>query len=222
MKYKYRLVENEEPTTPDDGGEENGLKKMQFPQELKLTTHRNVKVDDIVDILENPKYFSTIFIGKSNNLLDLEKKVFGDKPTSEKFITINQKIYNENGNKLYKEIVDSVGNFEVDGDGKTKTIKQKDKITGKTLFMFPINSAKNQKLISNYLKIKPKINIKFKKIDNFTLTFPMSSKSDVEKILNNAKEANVISSKDYSLETIDKLDENKLRESIKEILKKIK
>jgi PHD/YefM family antitoxin component YafN of YafNO toxin-antitoxin module len=50
----------------------------------------------------------------------------------------------------------------------------------------------------------------------------MSSKSDVEKILNNAKEANVISSKDYSLETIDKLDENKLRESIKEILKKIK
>lgn len=222
MKYKYILVENEEPTTLDDGGEENGLKKMQFPQELKLTTHRNVKVDDIVDILENPKYFSTIFIGKSNNLLDLEKKVFGDKPTSDKFITINQKIYNENGNKLYKEIVDSVGNFEVDGDGKTKTIKQKDKITGKTLFMFPIKTAKNQKLISDYLKIKPKINIKFKKIDNFTLTFPMSSKSDVEKILNNAKEANVISSKDYSLETIDKLDENKLRESIKEILKKIK
>ena len=88
--------------------------------------------------------------------------------------------------------------------------------------MFPIKTAKNQKLISDYLKIKPKINIKFKKIDNFTLTFPMSSKSDVEKILNNAKEANVISSKDYSLETIDKLDENKLRESIKEILKKIK
>lgn len=222
MKYKYRLVENEEPSTPDDGGEENGLKKMQFPQELKLTTHRNVKVDDIVDILENPKYFSTIFISKSNNLLDLEKKVFGDKPTSDKFITINQKIYNENGNKLYKEIVDSVGNFEVDGDGKTKTIKQKDKITGKTLFMFPIKTAKNQKLISDYLKIKPKINIKFKKIDNFTLTFPMSSKSDVEKILNNAKEAKVISSKDYSLETIDKLDENKLRESIKEILNKIK
>lgn len=183
MKYKYRLVENEEPSTPDDGGEENGLKKMQFPQELKLTTHNKINADDIIDILENPKYFSTIFISKSNNLLDLEKKVFGDKPTSDKFITINQKIYNENGNKLYKEIVDSVGNFEVDGDGKTKIIKQKDKTTGKTLFMFPIKTTKNQKLISDYLKIKPKINIKSKKIDNFTLTFPMSSKSDVEKIL---------------------------------------
>jgi hypothetical protein len=76
--------------------------------------------------------------------------------------------------------------------------------------MFPIKTTKNQKLISDYLKVKPKINIKSKKIDNFTLTFPMSSKSDVEKILSNAKEAKVISSKDYSLEQIDKLDENKI------------
>ena len=52
MKYKYKLVENEEPTT-NGGGEESGLRRMDIPKELKLTTHGNVTTDDIIRILEN-------------------------------------------------------------------------------------------------------------------------------------------------------------------------
>lgn len=212
MKYKYRLVENEESTT--NGGEENGLRKMDIPKELKLTTHGNVTADDIISILEDPKYLSTVFIGKSENLLDLERKVFGDKPISDKFINTNKKIYNENGVKLYKEIEKAVGKeFE-----KNFIIKKDE--NNKIMFAFPVKTSSSQDLVAAYLKIKPKTDIKPKKIDDSTLIFNTSDKKDIEKILNAAKEAKAISSKDYSLETIDKMDENKLRESIKEIIHK--
>jgi len=213
MKYKYRLVENEEPTT-NGGGEESGLRRMDIPKELKLTTHRNVTADDIISILEDPKYLSTVFIGKSENLLDLERKVFGDKPTSDKFVNTNKKIYNENGVKLYKEIEKAVGKeFE-----KNFVIKKDE--NNKIIFAFPVKSSSSQDLVTAYLKVKPKTDIKPKKVDDSTLTFNTSDKKDIEKILNAAKEAKAISSKDYSLETIDKEDEDKLRESIKEIMRK--
>jgi hypothetical protein len=213
MKYKYKLVENEEPTT-NGGGEESGLRRMDIPKELKLTTHRNVTADDIISILEDPKYLSTVFIGKSENLLDLERKVFGDKPTSDKFVNTNKKIYNENGVKLYKEIEKAVGKeFE-----KNFVIKKDE--NNKIIFAFPVKSSSSQDLVTAYLKVKPKTDIKPKKVDDSTLTFNTSDKKDIEKILNAAKEAKAISSKDYSLETIDKEDEDKLRESIKEIMRK--
>ena len=205
MKYNYKLVENEEPTT-NSGGEESGLRKMDIPKELKLTTHGNVTADDIISILEDPKYLSTVFIDKSENLIDLEKKVFGDKPISDKFVNTNKKIYNENGVKLYKEIEKAVGKeFE-----KNFVIKKDE--NNKIMFAFPVKTSSSQDLVAAYLKIKPKTDIKPKKIDDSTLTFNTSDKKDIEKILNAAKEAKAISSKDYSLETIDKTDESKLNE----------
>jgi hypothetical protein len=225
MKYKYRLVENEEPTTPDSGGEENGLRRMDIPKELKLTTHGNVTADDIIRILEDPKYFSDAFIFKPDDLKDFERKVFGDKPTSDKFINTNKTIYDENGIKLYNEIENSVKDrFE-----RKDFIIKKDK-SNKTIFAFPIKNKKHQDLVVAYLNVKPKTYIKPKKIVNpktneVYLTFNTSDKKDIEKILKAAEKAvdpktnqKAISSKDYSLETIDKEDENKLRESIKEII----
>ena len=214
MKYKYKLVENEEPTT-NGGGEESGLRRMDIPKELKLTTHGNVTADDIIRILEDPKYFSDAFIHKPDDLKDFERKVFGDKPTSDKFINTNKTIYDENGIKLYNEIENSVKDrFE-----RKDFIIKKDK-SNKTIFAFPIKNKKHQDLVVAYLNVKPKTYIKPKKIDDSTLTFNTSDKKDIDKILKAAQEAKAISSKDYSLETIDKEDEDKLRESIKEIIRK--
>ena len=150
MKYKYKLVENEEPTT-NGGGEESGLRRMNIPKELKLTTHGNVTADDIIRILEDPKYFSDAFIYKPDDLKDFERKVFGDKPTSDKFINTNKTIYDENGIKLYNEIENSVKDrFE-----RKDFIIKKDK-SNKTIFAFPIKNKKHQDLVVAYLNVKPK------------------------------------------------------------------
>jgi len=196
MKYKYRLVENNTP----DGGEENGLKKIDNPKELRLTTHGNVTADDVINILKNPEYFSTVFIDKSKDLLSLERKVFGDKPSSSIFVNTNKNIYSENGVKLYKEIEKTVGrefkkNFIIKRDSNNKII-----------FAFPVKDITNQKILSDFLNIKPKVDIKSQKINDSTLIFDKVYEKDIEKILKTAKEAKAISSKDYSLETIDKAD----------------
>ena len=97
-KYKYRLVEQDEP---QGGGEESGLKGVKIEQELILTTKNDLTVDKILDILKDPKYLSGVYTSKSKELLDLETKVFGNKVTNPRQVKTNKNIYDENGIKLY-------------------------------------------------------------------------------------------------------------------------
>ena len=207
-KLKYKLVEQDEP---QGGGEENGLKGINIEQELTLITKNDLTSDQVLAILKDPKYLGGVYTAKSKELLDFEKKVFGDKPTNPTQSKNNKKIYDENGIKLYKEIEVATGkSFE---RGKDKFTSGKE--NGKEIFVFPIKSPKNLSLVQDYLKEKTKTQIKPKVVDTNTLKFPLSDKSDLEKILKNAEDAKVISGKDYTLEKTDKLDENKLRNAIK-------
>lgn len=213
-KFKYKLVEQDEP---QGGGEENGLRGIKVEQELTLTTMNDLTSEKVLAILKDPKYLGGIYTAKSRELLDFEKKVFGDKPTNPTQAKNNKKIYDENGIKLYKEIETATGKaFE---RGKDKFISKKD--GGKELFVFPIKSPKNLSLVQDYLKEKTKTQIKPKVVDAHTLKFPLSDKSDLEKILKNAEDAKAISDKDYTLEKTDKLDENKIRQTIREQFSKI-
>lgn len=214
-KFKYKLVEQDEP---QGGGEESGLKGIKVEQELTLTTMNDLTSEKVLAILKDPKYLGGIYTAKSKELLDFEKKVFGDKPTNPTQAKNNKKIYDENGVKLYKEIETATGKtFE---RGKDKFVSKKDN-DGKEMFVFPIKSPKNLSLVQDYLKEKTKTQIKPKVVDANTLKFPSSDKSDLEKILKNAEDAKVISSKDYTLEKTDKLDENTIRQAIKEQFSKI-
>jgi len=214
-RFKYRLVEQDEP---QGGGEESGLKGVKIEQELILTTKNDLTVDKILDILKDPKYLSGVYTSKSKELLDLETKVFGNKVTNPRQVKTNKNIYDENGIKLYQEIEKIAGGKFERGAGKF--ITQKDD-KGKELFVFPIKSPANLDLVKKYLGEKSKTQIKPKVIDNNTLKFQLPDKSDLEKILANAEKAKVISSKDYSLEKTDKLDESKVRQNVKEQIKKL-
>jgi len=214
-KFKYRLVEQDEP---QGGGEESGLKGIKIEQELILTTKNDLTADKILAILEDPKYLGGVYTSKSKELLDFETKVFGNKVTNPKQVKTNKNIYDENGIKLYQEIEKIAGGKFERGAGKF--ITQKDD-KGKELFVFPIKSPSNLDLVKKYLGEKSKTQIKPKVVDDNTLKFQLPDKSDLEKILANAEKAKVISSKDYSLEKTDKLDESKVRQNVKKQLFKM-
>jgi Na+-transporting NADH:ubiquinone oxidoreductase subunit NqrC len=218
-KFKYKLVEQDEP---QGGGEESGLKGIKVEQELTLTTMNDLTSEKVLAILKDPKYLKgveNVYVDKSEELLNLEKQVFGDNPTNPKKDPVNKEIYVKNGVELYKKIEAATNKKFERGIGKfiTNVRKKGDK----ELFTFPIKSSSNLDLVKTYLGEKSKTQIKPKVVDANTLKFPLSDKSDLEKILKNAEDAKVISSKDYTLEKTDKLDENTIRQAIKEQFSKI-
>ena len=178
--------------------------------------------EKVLAILKDPKYLKgveNVYVDKSEELLNLEKQVFGDNPTNPKKDPVNKEIYVKNGVELYKKIEAATNKKFERGIGKfiTNVRKKGDK----ELFTFPIKSSSNLDLVKTYLGEKSKTQIKPKVVDANTLKFPSSDKSDLEKILKNAEDAKVISSKDYTLEKTDKLDENTIRQAIKEQFSKI-
>lgn len=215
MKYKYRLVEQEE-----GGEEESGLKQLRAKSELILKSNKYT-ADELLDILNDPKNLESVFIAKSEGLADLERRVFGDKPNRRSNYPINKEIYKENGKELYRKIAQTVGGF----DKGTPAVKKDS--AGNIEFFFPEKSKYNLDLIKSYYdktsesgekSVKSKLTPE--KVDNNTLKFDAKDKSDLEKILKNSK---LILGQDYTLEKQKSLDEYKiLKEQLNKILKNVR
>ena len=73
MKYKYRLVENEEPTTPD-GEETGGSSKENVEYELVLTPLA-ISADEVVKALEDVNNYGAYTSNLRNTKTNVEKAV---------------------------------------------------------------------------------------------------------------------------------------------------
>jgi hypothetical protein len=210
MNYKYRLTENEE---------ESGLKGLRSQNELVLTGKGEFDADKLLNILNDPKFLGSVFVDESVGLKELKTKVFGDKPNAPTTLKTNIKIYQENGKNLYNEIEEKTGKKFNKKDAVIKRDKEQN-----IQFIFPKYIMDNVKLVEEYYEKEKSSDEKSKqtdieptKIDDFVIKFPISNRSTVEKILNNAK---LVPGEDYKLSK-EMADDNSLRNTIKEIIRKI-
>lgn len=210
MKYRYQLTEQDEET---------GLKGLRSQNELVLTAKGKFDADSILNILNDPKFLGSVFVDESVGLKELKTKVFGDKPNVPTTLKTNIKIYQENGKNLYNEIEEKTGKKFNKKDAVIKRDKEQN-----IQFIFPKYIMDNVKLVEEYYEKEKSSDEKSKqtdieptKIDDFTIRFPISNRSTVEKILNNAK---LVSGEDYKLSK-EMADDNSLRNTIKEIIRKI-
>lgn len=192
--FKYRLVESDE--------EENGLKSLKTKSELVLVAGEDFTADDFIKIINDPKNLEGYAI-VSQDLKDFKQKVFGDRPNIVSTTKTNVEIYNSNGKSLYNDIEAKTGEkFDKKG-----AIIKKDK-TGKTIFVFPQKNSYNDTLVEKYFNLinsekkTKRSSIKYTKIDDNTLKFPMNDESTLKKILAKAITNGDITSKDYTLQTV--------------------
>ena len=197
MKYKYKLVikENEETGGPGSLTRKN---------ELTLTTKGEYKADDILKMLKDPKNFGKTFVKKSGDKKELEIKVYGYRA-----ISANKK---ENAKLMASQTAEY-------GDPFYKEVEKK---TGKTFAAiqsngFPARTSSNGEIINSYLTSSDELVLSPNKIDDNTIKFPLKDESDIKKVLGNAG----LTAKDYTLKKTEKLDESKLRNTIKEHINKL-
>lgn len=206
MNYKYKLVEQEE----------TGLKSVRLSNELILTAKGEFDADSLLIILNDPKFLESVYVDESTGLKELKTKVFGNKPSVPANTKVNIKIYQENGKDLYNKIEEKTGKkFNKNG-----AVIKKDKDQN-IQFIFPQITADNIKLVEEYYEqeknsdeVSKQVNIEPTKVDDITIKFPLSNRTTVEKILNNAR---LKSKEDYKL-SVEPISENFLREIVKEII----
>lgn len=206
MNYKYKLVEQEE----------TGLKSVRLSNELVLTAQGKFDADSLLAILKDPKFLESVYVDESTGLKELKTRVFGNKPSVPANTKVNIKIYQENGKDLYNKIEEKTGKkFNKNG-----AIIKKDKDQN-IQFIFPQLTADNIKLVEEYYEkeknddeVSKQVNIEPTKVDDITIKFPLSNRTTVEKILNNAR---LKSKEDYKL-SVEPISENFLREIVKEII----
>jgi len=231
MSFKYKLKEQEE-----GGEEESGLKQLKSKNELILTALGDLTADKLMDIINDPNNLKGTFVLRSEGLKELERKVFGDtKATNE----VNQKIYQENGIKLYNEIAKEVGGFKKGTKpfSKKKTPNSKTNNPGDPYeFLFPEKNVYNLNLIKKYFdktqsskekSIESALDLV--KIDDVTLKLKPKDKSaetikSQEKLIDTilTQNAKLVNGKDYSLTKQKSLDEdsyNAIREQLLKLLK---
>jgi hypothetical protein len=194
MKYKYKLVikENEETGGPGSLTRKN---------ELTLTTKGEYKADDILKMLKDPKNFGKTFVKKSGDKKELEIKVFGlpNIPANKKK---NAELMASQGEKpFYKEVEEKTG--------KTFAAIQSNG--------FPARTKPNGEIIDSYLTSSDELVLSPNKVDDNTIKFPLKDELDIKKVLGNAG----LTAKDYTLKKTEKLDESKLRNTIKEHINKL-
>jgi hypothetical protein len=180
MKYKYRLVENEEPTTPD-GEEIGGSSKENVEYELVLTPLA-VSSDEVIKALENIDNYGAYTSNLRNTKTNVEKAVVSHFGPSQRFEKI-----------------------------------KKEKERGKP---FPIKTKQAIDDFIRTLSSKPNL-LKWNVVED-TLIFPAKSNPSEKVTKNIIKTVMDKAGINYDLESKEVINENKLRESIKEILKKIK
>jgi hypothetical protein len=192
-KYKYKLLikENEEETG-------SGLRRE---RELTLTTKGEYNADKILNVLSDPKYFEKTFVKKSGDKKEVELQIFGypNIPANKKK---NAELIAAQGDKpFYQEVEEKTG--------KKFTALQSNGLPAKT--------KSNNEIVDSYIQGSDKLDISPKKINDSTIKFPLKNESDIKKVLSNAG----LTNKDYSLEKTEKLDESKIRNIIKENIKKL-
>lgn len=192
-KYKYRLVEQEEEETGGIGG-------LTKKSELTLTTKGDYKADDILKMLKDPKNFGKTFVKKSSDKKELETKIFGfpNIPANKKK---NAELLASQGEKpFYKEVEEKTG--------KTFSPIQPNGL--------PARTKLNIEIIDIYSKTSDELVLSPKKINDTTIKFPLSDAINIKKVLDNVG----LTTKDYTLNKTEKLDESQLRNTIKKIIYK--
>lgn len=211
MNFKYRLIEQEE---------EDGLKGLRGKNELFLTSEKYT-ADELLDILNDPKNLGDTYVGRSKELDDLYKRVFGMPTASDKE---NKDLYNTEyngfvGKDLYRDIISKVSKkFD-----RVPPFTKKDE-NGKEMYYFFGKTKNNEEVVKDYyLKTSDstkkfiKADITPKKIDTNKINFPLSDEVSLKKIL---KAAGLEKGIDYELNK-EKVEENTIRTAIQEQIKKL-
>lgn len=211
MNFKYRLIEQEE---------EDGLKGLRGKNELFLTSEKYT-ADELLDILNDPKNLGDTYVGRSKELDDLYKRVFGMPTASDKE---NKDLYNTEyngfvGKDLYRDIISKVSKkFD-----RVPPFTKKDE-NGKEMYYFFGKTKNNEEVVKDYyLKTSDstkkfiKADITPKKISDNKLNFPLSDEVSLKKIL---KAAGLEKGIDYELNK-EKVEENTIRTAIQEQIKKL-
>jgi hypothetical protein len=202
IKNNTSIKENEEESSPDKYV--SNLFKKENELELEILTD-NINAEELKDKLMDPKYFGGAFANKSENLKNFEKTVFGE-PTA--LNATNIKTYQENGPELYKKLA-SFGREK--GITLTKDdfdVTRNDK--NEVIFMFLKKTNKNYNLVKDFYAaqnketgLKPEIHPNI--INSTTIRFPLSDIANLNKILNNLKKEEILTSEDYTLKKQPKL-----------------
>jgi hypothetical protein len=106
--------------------------------------------------------------------------------------------------------------------GEKPFYKEVEEKTGKTFAAiqsngFPARTKSNGEIIDLYLTSSDELVLSPNKIDDNTIKFPLKDELDIKKVLGNVG----LTAKDYILKKTEKLDESKLRNTIKEHINKL-
>ena len=207
MKYKYKLKEQETTST----GDESGVGNIREKKDLVLIAKGDYSINDIIDILNDPKNYNKVFTKKSTELETIESDIYGYRnipANSKKNKSLLDSQKEKYGEPLYKKLETETG----------------DKFVGIQSSGFPPKTKTNDEIVKKYISNsseKPlnKLDLKYEKIDDREaikfLTDNISiTSSKIESILTNA---GLKSGKDYSLGK-KLIDESELRTMIKELV----
>ena len=224
MKYKYKLVENEDEVSSRG-------KNIDLPKNIIVTSD---DINKVINALENPnkENFKGIHMVYSKDIKDIKLNVYGDKNIMPK-IKINQELKKQQietyGKLFYQYIEDFLNNkgevvkFDRILNKKTDKIGKGDGF----LLELPLQTASNNKIIDKYMELDKKDNqvktgLKWEQ-DGNKLIFPNNKnlpKNITTKIIKAALSNNI----EYKLGEEDeneKKNENLLKSIIKEQLKKL-
>ena len=224
MKYKYKLVENEDEVSSRG-------KNIDLPKNIIVTSD---DINKVISALENPnkENFKGIHMVYSKDIKDIKLNVYGDKNIMPK-IKINQELKKQQietyGKLFYKYIEDFLNNkgevvkFDRILNKKTDKIGKGDGF----LLELPLQTASNNKIIDKYMELDKKDNqvktgLKWEQNGN-KLIF-LNSKNLPKNITTKIIKAALGNNIEYKLGEEDeneKKNENLLKSIIKEQLKKL-
>lgn len=145
MKYKYRLVENEEPTTPD-GEETGGGSRENVEYELVLTPLA-VSADEVIKALENIDNYGAYVSNLRNTKSNVEKAVEDHFGPSQRFEKIKKE--KERGKPFPVKTKQAIDDFIRTLTSKPNLLKWN--IVKDTL-VFPTKSNPTEKVTKNIIK----------------------------------------------------------------------
>ena len=155
MKYKYKLVENEDEVSSRG-------KNIDLPKNIIVTSD---DINKVISALENPnkENFKGIHMVYSKDIKDIKLNVYGDKNIMPK-IKINQELKKQQietyGKLFYQYIEDFLNNkgevvkFDRILNKKTDKIGKGDGF----LLELPLQTASNNKIIDKYMELDKKDN----------------------------------------------------------------
>ena len=235
MKYKYKLVENTGGEDTPIGGGSKGIPKSSV--DIVLTPSSDTTVKDIEDALSNPENYEGKFI-TDKNLKQAVDDFYGPsggfgvkKGAAKKAWNASDKSWKELKIKDIKKRNPKMDFTEINFEANFESLPEK--IQDPKVFYPPFRTKDGITSIQSDIKNLKVKELLWEKTKENTLIFSHLSNPSVEKtkkmikdVINTANEiakANEKEAKqlDYSLEEIPAPDENKIREVIKEQLKKL-